>query len=127
MIGTVGKGNRLFTDNALNFKEVPAMLAKGEQIMLPSADWNYSAVDLLQFSVKKRVTVYVAHDVRLPKLDWLKEDFSDTGETLKIGEHEWNLYQQEAKGGDSVLIGSNAELPPGETFNMMMVFGVPQK
>jgi beta-galactosidase len=127
LVGTVGKGKRVFTDSSLIFKEVPARLAGGEQIILPSADWNYSAVDLLQFSLKKSVTVYVAHDVRLPKLNWLKEGFADTGETLKIGEHEWNLYQQEAKGGDSVLIGSNAELPPGETFNMMMVFGVPQK
>jgi beta-galactosidase len=126
LVGTVGKGNRLFTDNALSFKDVPARLAKGEQIMLPAADWNYSAVDLLQFSVKKRVTIYVAHDVRLPKLNWLKQGFSDTGETLKIGEHEWNLYQKKVNAKDSVLIGSNAELPSGETFNMMMVFGVPR-
>ncbi|MDZ8117073.1 alginate lyase family protein [Pontiella agarivorans] len=114
----------MFTDQSMRFGTLPAGLAKGEQIRFPNADWNYSAVDLLQFNVKQDADVYVAHDVRLTeKMEWLKE-YTDTGIMLTIGRHQWQLFRKTVKAGDSVLMGSNTE-SHGPECRMMTVFVVP--
>lgn len=115
---------KLFTDHPITFEKLPAFLSQGDYIRLPNAEWNYSAVDLLQFNVRQDAKVYVAHDARLTdKMEWL-EDYSDTGETLKIGDHRWQLLSRSVKAGESVLMGSNTERDGSKRW-MMVVFVVP--
>lgn len=123
-IQTIKPNGVMFTDHNMKFGKLPACLSKGEQILFPNAEWNYSAVDLLQFNVKKDSMIYVAHDVRLiEKMEWLKK-YSDTGEKVTIGEHDWQLFKKRVKAGESVLMGSNTE-SKGPKRWMMTVFVVP--
>jgi beta-galactosidase len=114
----------LFTDHDIKFEKLPAFLSKGEYIQFPDAEWNYSAVDLLQFNVIMDSDVYVAHDMRLTdKMEWLKS-YIDTGEELTIGRHRWQLFKKSVKAGESVLMGSNSE-GNGPKRWMMVVFVIP--
>ncbi|HKL20708.1 MAG TPA: hypothetical protein VJ904_02815, partial [Tichowtungia sp.] len=118
-------GSPLFTDHKINLPELPDFLQGGEVIQMPNSDWNYSAVDLMQFSVKKHSVVYVAHDVRLEPLPWLKNNFTDTGKELVVGPHRWRLFQTKLFAYESILIGSNAESESEKRW-MMTVFVVPE-
>ncbi|MEN8126589.1 MAG: hypothetical protein ABFR90_02170, partial [Planctomycetota bacterium] len=123
----IEKGEKLFTDNDKKLSEIPAFLKPGEFIQLPNLDWNYSAVDLLQFNVKKDATIYIAHDIRIEeKMDWLQSSFTDTGKKLSSGKHHWQLYKKKVRAGESVLLGSNTESQAPKRW-MMMVFVVPDQ
>jgi beta-galactosidase len=125
---TARKGAGLYTDHGEKLAELPDRLKGAEMICLPNADWNYSAVDLLQFEAKKDLTIYIMHDDRLAaeKMDWLKNDFTDSGIDIKGGENrKWSLYQRNVNKGDTVLLGSNCE-SKGEKRWMMVVFCVPR-
>ncbi len=119
-------GDPMFSDHDQALpKPLPELLQGGETILLPNQDWNYSAVDLLQFNVKKNAKVYVAQDARLTPLPWLKDGFRDTGKSIKEGKHLWKLYVRKVKANDSVLMGSNTE-SKGQKRWMMSVFVVPE-
>jgi beta-galactosidase len=118
-------GAPMFTDDRQDLPQIPASLKGAEYIQLPNRDWNYSAVDLLQFNVKRQSIVYVAHDVRLEKLPWLKNHFDDTGEDLVSGRDRWRLFRRKVKAWEAVLIGSNSE-GQVERGRMMTVFVVPE-
>jgi len=123
-ISTIQKGGKMFVDHDISIDALPPGITQGEQIRLPNADWNYSAVDLLQFNVKSNATVVVAHDARLEnKMEWLR-GFKDTGETLQIGRHRWQLFAKKVAKGESVLLGSNTEDTKAKRW-MMTVFVVP--
>ena len=115
----------MFTDAAPTLPQLPDVLQGAEYIQLPNSDWNYSAVDLLQFAVKRQGSVYVAHDVRLEPLPWLRNNFTDTVKELISRQHRWRLFRQKVNAWEAVLIGSNAERT-GEPRWMMTVFVVPE-
>lgn len=103
-------------------------LLKGEQIRLPNLDWNYSAVDLLQFNVKEDATVYVAHHERLKeKMEWLTSGYEATDHYIESGRQRWRLYRRDAEAGESILMGSNSERSGlSNDPRMMLVFFVPR-
>ena len=115
------KGAELFTDNAIALKKIPAFLVGGEFVQLPNADWNYSAVDLLQFDCPRDAVITIAQDARLTPMSWLTKNFKNTGKTLKSGKHTWTLYSRTVKKGESVLLGSNTEIKSPKRW-MMIIF-----
>ncbi len=124
-IDPIKQGAPMYTDHSTQkLPTLPEFLRRGEYIRLPNSEWNYSAVDLLQFGVKKDATVYVAHDVRLKKPAWLSEHFTDTGKRLTSGAHNWSLFKKNLKAGESVLLGSNTE-DRGDKRWQMVVFVIP--
>jgi len=123
-IQTAKAGAPMYTDHEQKLPELPGILQGGEYIQLPNSEWNYSAVDLMQFSVKKKSRVYVALDARLEPLPWLKNGFNDTGEELVSGNHRWRLFRATLQAYESILIGSNAENETEKRW-MMTVFVVP--
>jgi beta-galactosidase len=125
-IGKTATGKPMYSDHAMPLPKLPEVLNGGEYIALPNADWNYSAVDLLQFESAVDAVVYVAHDSRLPKMDWLQKGFEATEHRLVVGEFSWQLYRKSVKAGESVLLGSNTEIK-GDHHWMMVVFSVPRK
>ncbi|MBF0196585.1 MAG: DUF4982 domain-containing protein [Planctomycetes bacterium] len=125
-IAVIESKGAMFTDHDIKYSKLPKCLSVGEQILFPNSEWNYSAVDLLQFNVQKDSTVYVAHDTRLTnKMEWLQQ-YEDTKEKLSIGNHAWQLLKKNVKAGESVLMGSNTETK-GEKRWMMTVFVIPNK
>ncbi len=122
-VETVHSGIKLFTDAAISLETVPKLLKGSEMIRFPDADWNYSAVDLLQFECKENLVVYFAVDTRIEPMDWLEKDKKMTT-VLTIGKESWSLYRRNVKKGEAVLMGSNTEVAEPRC-RMMMVFAQP--
>ncbi len=117
-------GAKLFTDRETVLKPVPAFLKGGEFIQFPDSDWNYSAVDLLQFDCKRDAKIYIGLDSRLTPMPWLKKDFKITDKKLSYEGQEWFLYQRHLNKGESVLLGSNTEIKSPKR-RMMLLFVMP--
>ncbi len=116
----------LYNDLDLPLKNYPQFLGKGEFIQLPQKDWNYAAVDLLQFNVNQNSDVYIAYDTRIKdEMEWLTSEYTYTGEDLEIGEDKWKLYKKEVAKNASVLIGSNTETYYKDC-KMLVIFVVPK-
>ncbi|WP_168432989.1 glycoside hydrolase family 2 protein [Pontiella sulfatireligans] len=118
-------GAPMFSDHEQKLPKLPECLMGGEYIQLPNSEWNYSAVDLLQFNVKKSGNVYIAHDSRLETMPWMKTGFADTGKELVRGKNRWRLFSKKVTAGESVLLGSNTETKEDKRW-MMVVFVVPE-
>jgi beta-galactosidase len=111
-----------YPDAALAVTNLPAFLARGECLSLAQADWDYSAEDLLSFSIAEDTVLFVAHDDLLGEPGWLTNEFTRTLYSIDIAGVPLQLYRRACRKGDALTIGSNTELdyPPGG--RMMMVF-----
>jgi len=115
-------GARIYTDRNFTFSDLPSELAGSDWVQTANADKLYSAVDLLDFSLKTDVMVYVAHDSRLPMPDWLRQQFTGTELTIKVNGSEMKVYSRRARNGESLTLGSNTENPRLNSCNMYLVF-----
>src|SRR6185295_1149247 len=77
-------GAKIFADRDYVFKGLPEALKGSDWIQTANADNSYSAVDLMEFSAKNESTIYVAHDDRLPRPEWLRREFKPTPRSLMI-------------------------------------------
>ncbi len=117
----VRPNGQMYSDHHQVFATIPDEWKGGECLLLPNADWNYSAVDLLQFESKQNATLYILHDTRLPKESWLEAGFERTGKQYAIGQHHWDVYQRKVSKGESVLIGSNTEDSGPKRWMMVLI------
>lgn len=112
---TLSEGARVYSDDRSKIKIIPEALIGAEIIALPEADWDYSAVDLLQFSAKEALTVYVFYDKQIEeKMHWLTTDFEATGMEVEVRNWQgdpghFSVFKREVAAGESVLFGSNVE------------------
>src|SRR5207244_1779899 len=91
-------------------------------VQTANEDKLYSAVDLLDLSLKLDAMVYVAHDSRLPSPDWLRQQFNGTEMTITVNGREMKVYSRRARSGESITLGSNTENPKLKACNMYLVF-----
>lgn len=127
VVNPAAKGRQVYTDKKdIVFGDLPLYLVNEDYFQLPNADTGFKAEDMVSFGALKDITVYVAHDDRIPTPEWLEGTiqgitFSDTGEDIKIGDEVYSLFSADAKAGQSVTLSSNAE-EGGEGGNMYTVF-----
>jgi beta-galactosidase len=124
-VDTVAPGVLLFTDSDLVFKAIPKILQGSEMVRFPDADWNYSAVDLIQFECKQNATIYVALDSRITPMDWMAK-YKKCKPVLTVGKNTWTIYKTRAKVGEAILMGSNTEITKPQC-HMMILFAQPKK
>jgi hypothetical protein len=115
-------GARIYADRNFTFTGLPTPLAGSDWVQTANADKLYSAVDLLDFSLKADAMVYVAHDRRLPAPDWLRQQFAATEMTISVNGSEMKVYSRRARNGESLTLGSNTENPRLNSCNMYLVF-----
>ncbi|MDR3459599.1 MAG: DUF4982 domain-containing protein [Verrucomicrobiae bacterium] len=115
-------GARIYADRNFTFSGLPPVLAGSDWVQTANEDKLYSAADLLDFSLKTDVMVYVAHDSRLPAPDWLRQQFAATELTLMVNGQEMKIYSRRARNGESLTLGSNTENPKAKSCNMYLVF-----
>jgi beta-galactosidase len=115
-------GAKIYADRDFVFSGLPAPLAGSDWVQTANADKLYSAVDLLDFSLKVDGVVYVAHDVRLPVPDWLQQQFSATEMTVAINGQPMKIFERRVRSGESLTLGSNTENRQFKSCNMYVVF-----
>ncbi|WP_082026635.1 sugar-binding domain-containing protein [Flammeovirga sp. OC4] len=116
-------GKKAYTDLEYNYTHIPRYLHGSEYIRMPNSDAKYWARDQLQFVAGKKMTIYVGHDDRVPLPAFLKEDFTKTKDTFKLGKVKMSLYKREAEKGESIIMAGNSDGEVPEDSRMYVVFG----
>jgi beta-galactosidase len=102
-------GKRILTDSDASFIGLPAELKGADYVQAASADARYNAVDLMEIAVKAGSTVFVAHDDRLARPDWLTRQFKPTDASIVVGGHAMKVFQHNVSTDESLTLGTNTE------------------
>ena len=116
------KGRDIYCDRDVAFKDLPLELVGADWVQAAAADDRYSAEDLMQLGVKGGMVVYVAHDAKLGRPEWLERQFAATKETIMIGGREMNVFKRQLKNDESLTLGSNTDGTASAKSNMYVVF-----
>ncbi len=115
-------GARIYADLDSVFNELPEPLKGCDWVQAANADKLYSAVDLMELAASADSIVYIAHDDRLPRPDWLQRQFKPSKLSLAIDGRSMKLFERSVRGGESLTLGSNAEDRSLKSCNMYIVF-----
>ena len=115
-------GAKIYVDRDFIFNGLPSPLVDSDWVQTANADKLYSAVDLLDFSLKVDGIVYVAYDSRLTVPDWLQHQFNATEMTLAINGRPMKIFERSVRNGESLTLGSNTENRQFKSCNMYVVF-----
>lgn len=128
IVNPAAKGKQVYTDDDIEFGDLPLYLVNEDYFQLPNVDTGYAAEDMVSFGALQDINVYVAHDDRIMTPEWLEGEiqgvtFADTDEDIEIDGQVYSLYLAEVEKGTSVTLSSNAETPDdAENGNMYVVF-----
>jgi len=102
-------GKRILTDREVVFAALPAELRGADYVQAAAADARYNAVDLMEVAVKTGSTIFVAHDDRLARPEWLTRQFKPTDSAIVVDGHSMKLFQHSASSDESLTLGTNTE------------------
>ncbi|WP_298495857.1 glycoside hydrolase family 2 protein [uncultured Algibacter sp.] len=114
-------GKKPYTDLQYNYTKIPSYLHGSEYVRVPNSDSRYWARDLLQFIAGEDMTLYVGHDDRVSRPEFLIEDYVDTGDDFIIGEVKMSLFKRDVKAGESVVMAGNSDGDAPEDARMYVV------
>jgi beta-galactosidase len=115
-------GAKIYADGDFVFAGLTAPLKGSDWVQTANADKLFSAVDLIELAPNTESIVYIAHDDRLPRPDWLQRAFKPTETTLVIGGNSMTLFERPAQPGESLTLGSNTENRTLKSCIMYLVF-----
>jgi beta-galactosidase len=115
-------GMQVYSDRDFLFSGLPAILQGSDWVQTANADKLYSAVDLVDLAMNGDGVVYIAHDPRLPRPDWLVRQFLHTSSILKINRQDMEIFERRVHSGESLTLGSNTEDRHLKSCNMYVVF-----
>jgi beta-galactosidase len=102
-------GKHILIDRDISFASLPAELKGADYVQAAAADARYNAVDLMEVAVKGSSSVFVAHDDRLGRPDWLTHQFKPTSDAIVVGGHPMKIFQHPAPKDESLTLGTNTE------------------
>ncbi|KAA1259086.1 Beta-galactosidase [Rubripirellula obstinata] len=102
-------GKKAYTDREVNYTVIPKYFRGCEYIRTPNSDKSYWARDQLQFIAGADMTIYVCHDDRVPRPEFLLNDFTDTGDDLNLGGTKLSIFKRVAKQGESIIMAGNSD------------------
>ena len=114
-------GKKIYSDRDEQFAKLSEALKGADYVQLPSADKLYNAVDLIELSVKGGSTVFIAHDDRLARPDWLTKDFKPTEQSLSIDGQPMKLFERKLDKDESLTLGTNTDSASSPACNMYLV------
>lgn len=117
-----GIGDRIFKDEEYEFQFLPEMIVGSDYIQLINEETNYKALDLLHFTVSKHACVYIAHDDRLSRPDWLTEEFSEMEGKIAVHDATHSLFEKMVEAGTTLTLGGNQDESNVIDSNMYIVF-----
>ena len=108
-IGMATNGAQVYLDRDYVFEDLQPDLVGADYVQLPNDEKTYQAVDLMDFRVAADGMLYVAHDDRLPRPNWLVADFRKTERKTRVHNANLTLFARPLRKGQSVTLGSNAD------------------
>jgi len=102
-------GKKILADGDAMFSGLPAELKGADYVQGAAADARYNAVDLMEVAVKAGATVFVAHDDRLARPEWLARQFKPTDAAVTVGGHAMKIFRHNSSSDESLTLGTNTE------------------
>jgi len=115
-------GAKIYVDRDLTFDNLPDSLRGSDWVQAANADKLYSAVDLIELASGTETVIYIAHDDRLPRPDWLQRQFKPTDASITVQGKTMKVFERPVHGGESLTLGSNTEDRKLKSCNMYVVF-----
>jgi len=115
-------GKKPYIDQEVNYLRIPRYLVGAEYIRLPNSDKAYWARDQLQFIAGKDMVIWVGHDDSVPRPQFL-EDYTDTGDDVKLGANIMSIFERRVKAGTSIIMAGNSDDDVPENARMYVVLG----
>jgi len=120
------EGKNVYVDCDLAMAELPPELVGADWVQAANGDSLYHAVDLMELSVPGGVMVWVAHDDRLPRPEWLTNLFSATSSRIMLSGRSRTLFRRHIERDESLTLGPNVDNARIESAEMYVVFVTPQ-
>jgi len=124
-------GQSWYSDINKNAKFIHPLVVNSEQIRLPNKDWDFWAADVIGFTAKKDLWVYIGHNEKLPDPGWLKAEYEKVdGAKYDVdkGRYIFQLYRKAVKKGDEVTIGGavddKSQAPKENLYNKYLMYMV---
>jgi beta-galactosidase len=102
-------GGKVLTDRDFSFAALPEELKGADYVQGAAADARYNAVDLMEVAVKAGSDVFVAHDDRLARPEWLTRQFKPTAASIVVGGHSMRIFERSTSSDESLTLGTNTE------------------
>ena len=102
-------GRNVYVDRDYTFSGLPADLVGADWIQVADGDQAYSAVDLIELTVKGGTVLTIAHDSRVSVPQWLAEQFQPTDRAIDVNGRPMRLYTRRIDQDTSLTLGSNAD------------------
>lgn len=124
-------GRPWFTGYPNECRSIHPLVVEGEQIRVPFSDWDFWAADVVGFTARKPIWVYIAHSTKIPDPGWLKKEYElIPGALFNVNVNEqYQLYRRAVSAGDEVTIGAAVDEQPqakGLWFKMYLIYVVDQ-
>lgn len=120
---TMDWGKKAYVDLEYNYTIIPGYLRGAEYIRTPDSDKRYWARDQLQFIAGVDMEIYVGHDDRVERPDFLSKDYVDTGDDIDLGGVIMSLFKRTAKAGESIIMAGNCDGQAPKECRMYVVIG----
>ncbi|MGY6648004.1 glycoside hydrolase family 2 protein [Wenyingzhuangia sp. IMCC45574] len=120
-------GKKAYTDLEYNYTVLPRYLNGCEYVRTPNADKRYWARDQLQFIAGKKMHIYVLHDDRVTRPNFLLKDYKDTGDDVVVQKVKMSVFHRVAKEGESIIMAGNSDGDLPENCRMYTVMVKPFK
>jgi beta-galactosidase len=115
-------GQKVYADRDYVFSGLPVALSGSDWVQAACADKAYSAEDLMEFGVGVGGIMYVAHDNRLPRPEWLQRQFKPTSLEFTVNGKSMSVFERRVREGESLTLGSNTSDLRLKSSNMYVVF-----
>ncbi len=120
-------GKKIYNDRSYNFTNVPAEIANAEYVVWKNDYKNYTSNPMLTFSLQTDCKVYIAHDDRLIRPDWLVNKYTKTDLSIAVNDTRLTLFEASFKKDDVVSCGVNHTQGNLNTSTQYLVFVAPDK
>jgi beta-galactosidase len=112
----------VYADCEHRFDRLPVALRGGDFVQAADADREYSAMDLMEVTVKNGAVVFLAHDDRLPRPEWLQRQFKPTAMKLRVDRSPMTVFEHHAAGDENLTLGANSDGAKARSSKMYVVF-----
>ncbi|MEH7275241.1 DUF4982 domain-containing protein [Neobacillus vireti] len=118
----VNIGDRIYNDREYEFQFLLEQLLGSDYIQVANNETNYKALDLMHLTVAKDADVFIAHDDRLSRPEWLLDEYLETNKKIIVHDILHTVYEKSVKAGTTLTLGGNQDETNENNSNMYVVF-----
>lgn len=116
-------GKKAYMDLDMNYTHIPGYLRGAEYIRMPNSDKGYWARDQLQFIAGADMDIFVLHDDRVKRPEFIRLDYKDTGDNVVLDKVTMSVFKRSAKEGESIIMAGNSDVDLPDDCRMYTVIG----